>query len=296
MPPEGEWGLPAQPPPIPPPPSQGVPNQPGSPNPYGMPPPGEGQYPYGQGSYGSGAPAQGPYGQNPYGWGAQGQVPYGRYPTPYGGVPVGPGVPVQPRKRLIGLVLGIVGGLVALALVGWYALDGLERSFPAARYKLTLPQSLVNGRFTLNRDISDQVQADVKQRDDDVRHAHFVAGSYLPGAHDPHSIDVLSLSGAYARIRSPARERTALLRGARRDPGATLLRSPREVPVPGAKVVVVCEVLRGASVVSTCAWADENTVAGVNEISHNWHDASDVDLAQVARDTLEVRKEVRKPL
>lgn len=100
-------GGPPSTPPSTPPPTQQLPQQPG----YGQPgqqygaPGGQPGSPYGP--PGGGSPYGPPGGGSPYG------PPGGGYPGPGGAYPGGP----PPRRNRTGLVLGIVGGLVALAVV-----------------------------------------------------------------------------------------------------------------------------------------------------------------------------------
>jgi hypothetical protein len=110
----GPWG-----------PGQG---QPG--HPQGQPgyPQGQPGYPQGQPGYPQGQPGYGqPYGpppgygqQPPPGYGGQG---YGQQPPPGYGGGRGPGGPTPPKKKSTGLILGLVGGALALlVLIGGVAL------------------------------------------------------------------------------------------------------------------------------------------------------------------------------
>jgi hypothetical protein len=90
---------------------------PGQPDPYGQNPYGQQPNPYGQqpNPYGQ----QQPYGQQPYGgeqYGGQqaygGQAYYGQQPQ------YGPPGPPPPPKRNVGMVVGIIAGIVVLAVFG----------------------------------------------------------------------------------------------------------------------------------------------------------------------------------
>lgn len=79
---------------------------------YGQPP--YGQAPYPQAPYGD---AQAQYGQGPYAQGPYAQAPYGQYQYPqqqYSAVPVTPETPKKDTVGLVGLVIVLLSGIVAL--------------------------------------------------------------------------------------------------------------------------------------------------------------------------------------
>ena len=70
---------------------------------------------------------QPPYGQSPYGQPSYGQSPYGQSPysqSPYGQPPYGAGGPYRPSGsgssalKVVGIVLAVIGGMVALCCIG----------------------------------------------------------------------------------------------------------------------------------------------------------------------------------
>lgn len=100
-----------------------TPNGPPGSDPYGLAPQGSGGYDGPQGGYESPPGGSDQFGQG-HGGGYSGQAappphqPYGQPPPSYGPPPHGGyGMP-QPKKSSTGLVLGIVGGVLALLLIG----------------------------------------------------------------------------------------------------------------------------------------------------------------------------------
>lgn len=281
----------------PPPPQNPYAQQPPFPphNPYAQqPPPG----PYGQqpptlqGPYGEQPPApQGPYAphpQQPYGWDAPPVVP-------------------PPKKRRVGLVLGIVGGaagvvvamVVALALIGGKA----ESGFPEARFQLTLPKTLVDGRFELAQDLSDSEGQQVEDEADgawDAKISDAVVGQYSLGGDQTKG--VLVLSGMYGRFKNTDEARASILRGAAEAEGVTVAVGPKDFTQDGSPTVS-CQVLTQEKLGATmtypmCAWTDGNTGATVAQTTAETaaQDPSDVKLDFYAKLTLQIRFETVKPI
>lgn len=271
--------------------------------PYGhQPPPPPG--PYGQqpfpGPYGQ-QPPPGPYGQQPQ----APQGPYAAYPQqPYGwGAP--PMAP--PKKRRVGLVLGIVGGVVgvvvvitvALALIGTAA----ESGFPAAKYRLTLPKTLLDGRFELAQDLSDSQGRKIVDEADgawDAKVTDGVVGQYSLGGDATKG--VLVVSGMYGRFKNTDEARRNMLKGVGEADGVTVAVGPKDFTQSGSPTVS-CEVVTQKKLGATmtypvCAWTDGNTGAAVAPmiLKNATQDPSEVDLALYARMTLQVRSEAMKPI
>ncbi|MFJ7148452.1 hypothetical protein ACIQVT_09640 [Streptomyces sp. NPDC100445] len=271
-----------------------------------MPP--QPQYPYGgrppaaPGPYGSPYPQQQPYAQQPY----PPQQPYPQQPYPpqpypgWGGMP--PVVP-PPRKRRVGLVLGIVGGVVTLAVVGLVLLGTVaESGFPEARHKLTLPHTLLHGRYVFAEDYSATEGKKVEREADgawDAKDIHAVTARYsLDGDATRGS---LAVSGMYGRFKNQASVRRRMLKGAAEADGVTLGKPARDVAPPGADTPVSCEVLvqKSGTVTLTypvCAWADGNTAAMIGAVGRERTDPAGIDLDAAARDALDIRGEMLKPV
>ncbi|MEU8459407.1 hypothetical protein [Streptomyces griseoaurantiacus] len=280
----------------PPPPHPHVPQPPPPQGPYGGPPvPAQGPYP----PQPAPVPAQAPYG--PY----APQPPQGPYaphpPQPYGWA--GP----PPPKRRVGLVLGIVGGVVGavvalvvvLVLIGRAAVGG----FPEAENRLTLPKTLVDGRFALAQDLSESQGRQIEDEADgawDAKDLRAVVGQYNVGGDNTKGL--LLLSGMYGRFKNTTQMRVHLLKGAARADGVTLVAGPKDFAREG-EPTIGCEVLEqrrlGARLVyPVCAWGDGNTGAavGVTNRESSTQTASDVDLAFYARLTRQVRGETVEPI
>ncbi|MGW3354221.1 hypothetical protein ACWDFL_02205 [Streptomyces bungoensis] len=279
-----------------PPPPQPYPHQPPYPNQpqYPNQPP----YPYGQQS----PPAPGPYGtpypqQQPYP-----PQPYAQQPYPgWGMPPMGP----PPKKRGPGLALGIVGGVVGLAVLGGIGGVGavLGTDFPAATDKLVLRHELVDGKYVLAEDLSDSQGKQVEDEADGAWNAKDVralVGRYSPGGADAKGM--LLVSSMYGRFKSEDDVRGGMLKGAADADGVTVAEPARDVTPSGADVTITCEVLTQKQSLVTltypvCAWADGNTAAVVAETDlERKRSAAGIDLDAAARDTLTIRSEMLEPI
>ncbi|MFD8805198.1 collagen-like protein [Streptomyces sp. NPDC059597] len=283
--------MPPQPPSQPPSqPPYGAPGPQGAPGPYGAPGP-QGA----PGPYGNPGPYAAPYGQQP--------PPGAPQPYPAWGAPLTP----PPPKRRTGLILGIVGGVLALgviavvglAMVGKAAVDS---GLPEARHKLTLPRHLLDDKYELAQDLSGTEGKKIEDEADgawDVKGIHAVVGQYDQDGDS--SKGVLLVSGLYGRFGHAAGVRRNMLRGATEAQGVTIAEPARDVTPAGADTTVSCEVLKQKAgtvelIYPVCAWADGNTGADVAAVSLAASDPADVDLDAAARDTLKVRAEMLRPV
>ncbi|MFF4182738.1 hypothetical protein ACFYZ9_06080 [Streptomyces sp. NPDC001691] len=274
----------------PPPPSQG-PYHPQPQGPYGAPPPG----PPAPGPYG----AQQPWPQQPY---PQQGFQQPQFPQQGWGVP--PMGPPPPRKSRAGLVVGIIAVvLVVLGGLGFSVnrLLGAAGGFPEAKYRLTVPPTLMNGQYTLAQDLSEKCREGLKGSSQaDIRDPRAAVGQYAGAKGDGTS---MVLSGIYGRVKSPERERDSMLRGAREADGATVAVPAKDATPAGSEVRIHCQVLtksQGALSVTfpMCAWGDGNTVGSVAVVSpaSAGQKAADIDIAEAAGLTAKVRDEIRKPI
>ncbi|MFI6688382.1 hypothetical protein [Streptomyces sp. NPDC050485] len=254
--------------------------------PYGTPPPG----PYG---------AQQPWPQQPH---AQPGFPVQPFPPQqgWGMPPVGP----PPRKNRAGLVIGIIAVvLVVLGGLGFVAsrVAGVAGGFPEAKYRLTVPPTLLNGQYTLAQDVSEVGRESLKGTSQaEVRDPQSAVGQYSGAKGDGTSIVV---GGYYGRVKAPERQRDGMLRGAAEADGATLVTPPRDATPAGSDVKISCEVLtksQGAITFSfpMCAWGDSNTVASVGVVTpaSATQKPADVDVTEAAELAVKVRAEIRKPI
>ncbi|MEU8779133.1 hypothetical protein [Streptomyces sp. NPDC048606] len=288
-----------------------TPPPPGPAGPYGPPPPQQPPqqpHPYGgQQPYGGQPPT--PYGgQQPYG---APQQPYPQQPYPgqggWGQPPMGP----PPRKSRTGLVIGIVvASLAGLGIAG-FAVNRLAAAgkavsgagFPAATHRLTVPKTLVDGKFALVEDLSQtQGAAALKGTwDPSVRDARPAVGQYTAGS--PTEASVLVMSGMYGQFKDPARARRKMAEGAAEADGAKVAVPARDVTPQGSDTTLTCQVLTSTQNGATatlpmCAWADGNTGASVAVVTPETASRapSSVDLDEVAALTLKVRAEARQPI
>ncbi|MCX4643219.1 MULTISPECIES: hypothetical protein [unclassified Streptomyces] len=269
------------------------PGQPGQPGPYGQP--GQ-QGPYGQpgqqGPYGQ--PGQpGPYAQQPYPGGAP-------YPG-WGGAPLDP----PPKKRRVGMILGIVGGALAVVVIGIVAVAMLgsevDKSFPKAEYKLTIPKTVLDGRYTLTQDLSDTQGKQIEDEADgawDARDTKAAVGQYA--ATDPAKKNAgVVISGMYGRFKNTDLARKNMMKGAAKSDGAEVAVPAKDFEPAGSDVTITCQVLtKQQATIPMCAWADGNTGATVAEITPEiaLQDPSEVDLDAAAATAAKIRSEIRKPI
>lgn len=283
--------------------------------PYGGQPPYGQQPPQNPGPYGQQPPQNpGPYGQQP----PQNPGPYGSpYPQqPYPQQPQQPQPPYQlerhaargaaapeeepgrpdPRDRRRCRRPGR-GRLVALGAIGYKA----ATSFPEGKRKLTLPQTLLDGKYELAKDLSDTEGKQIGQEADgawDAKDTHGVVGSYSLGGDETKG--TLVVSGMYGRFKNTDTARRNMMKGAAQTDGAKVAVQPKDFDL---EVTVSCEVLTqeqiGSSVtLPMCAWADDNTGATVAivDMATVAKDPSTIDLAALAKQTIQIRSEAVKPI
>ncbi|MEV5943953.1 hypothetical protein [Streptomyces sp. NPDC051994] len=281
-----------------------MPPSPPQPGPYG---------PQSQGPYGappSGPPAPGPYGaQQPWPQQPYPQQGFPQQPFPQQGFPQqqGWGMPPMgppPRKNRTGMVIGIIAvALVVLGGLGFAVTEllGTAGGFPEAKYRLTVPQTILNGQYTLAQDLSEKGRESLKNTSQaDIRDPQPAMGQYSGAKGDGTS---MVLSGIYGRVKAPERERDSMLRGAREADGATIVMQPKDATPAGSDVRIFCQVLtktQGALSVTfpMCAWGDSNTVGSVGVVSPAslGQKPTDVDVTAAAELAVKVRNEVRKPI
>nr|WSZ14634.1 hypothetical protein OH837_15525 [Streptomyces canus] len=271
--------------------------------PYGAQNPYAPQNPYGQ------QPPQGPYAPGPYGQ-PQPQpsygTPYPQQPAGYGwGVP--PVAPPPPPKRRLGLVFGILGGFLAVSVVG-YAMNGSklgDGGFPEAEYRLSLPRTLVDNHYELTRDVSETEGRKLKEEAAgswDVKLAGVAYGHYSPGGDEAKG--ELVVMGLYGRFKDPAWSRNDMMKGGGDGERAEVVVAPKDFhPVGSGGITISCEVSTrtdsGVKVtLPLCGWVDANTSGAVFEVTNTatTDDPSDVDLDKLAATTLQIRSEMRKPI
>ncbi|MFD4141915.1 hypothetical protein [Streptomyces sp. NPDC058572] len=293
-------------------------------SPYGQPNP-YGQQPYAQ---------PGPYAPQPYA--QQPPMPPRPHPGPgWGGLPPAPPPPPQPPRKKNRTVLTVavaLGSALAVLAVAWFGNnvdlrsdrrggssssdsassrgadsggnnsgDKSKDGFPEAKYRLTVPRTLLGGKYELAEDKSAEQRpemADMSEaniRDPQPAVAHWLSES---------DGGVLAVSGLYGSIKDPDEARDAILRGAAGAKGAAQVVAPRNATPAGSDVTITCQVLTGKQqdgstmTFPMCAWADDNTNGSVAMVTPATAAQSpqDVDMDVVAETTVKVREEMRKPV
>ncbi|PWK66565.1 hypothetical protein BCL76_11051 [Streptomyces sp. CG 926] len=201
---------------------------------------------------------------------------------------------------MIGIV---VGSLVVLGVLGAAGAALSGSGFPEARYRLTVPKTLVDGKYQLVQDHSDTEgkKALKGTYDSKIRDPKPVVGQYA--FESPKASGALVVSGMYGRFKDPAEAREKMLRGATDAEGSSLGVPARDITPTGSDITLSCQVLtvRQGGVESSlpmCAWADENTSASVGIVDQETalQKPGSVDLAKTAETTLKVRAEMRQPI
>ncbi|MEU5539464.1 hypothetical protein [Streptomyces sp. NPDC020362] len=220
---------------------------------------------------------------------------------PWGAPPI---VPLPPKKSGVGLLLGIVGGILVafVAVLMAFVLIGreLDGGFPRARSTLTLPRTLLDGRYRLARDESGTLGRTLERNwahGWDAKAAHGVVGEYVPDGGDQGTLVV---TGMYGRFKHTATVRARVLANHDAAGHVTVLVAPEDVTPSGSGVTVDCEVLHRTwpdgryLTYPVCAWADGNTWARVAQMTLD-ADAN-ADLKFAARTTLRIRSEMVKAI
>lgn len=266
-------------------------------------------------------PPQNPYAQHPQyqqypqqGYGGQPPYPqpgYGQQPYPG---PGGPGYgwgappPPPPKKntgRIVAITLGSVAALLALS---WFGNNvtlrsggGSDGGFPEAEYQLTLPQTLLDGKYKLADNMSEKFQDELSHTSEaNIRDTQGSMAQYVSEAEG----GVLVVSGMHGRIKDPDKARSMILKGSREADGATVAVAPEGVDVVGSDITITCQVLTheqeegGTATLPMCAWADDNTNATVALVTPETATQSpeEIDLKVVAEATVKIRGEIRKPI
>ncbi|WP_405388636.1 hypothetical protein OG596_12210 [Streptomyces sp. NBC_01102] len=285
-------------------------------NPYGQQQPPGSPYPQQPPAYGNPTqPPAGPYPQQPSAYGHPQQTPAYGYPAqPPQGPPgawgqpgaqaMWPQQPQPPRKKRSGLVVGIVAGaLVGVLAIGFGAYKlidaGADAVFPEATHKLVVEKAVLDGEFTLNKDMSDTEGKKIEDTPDpSIRDGKAVVAQY--GSQEN---GMLVLSGMYGRLSSPELMRSKMMEGAAEAEGATVPVPPKEFKPAGYDITVECQVVQSKEIGLTtnspmCAWSDGNTAGMVAVLRPDdlSKDAKSLDLAKTAEETAKVRSEIRKPI
>lgn len=238
--------------------------------------------------------------QQPYG------DPYAQQQPYVWGVP--PAAP-PPKRRRVGLVLGVVGGVVvATAMVG-LAVRGIQEAsgaaYPKAEYTLTVPKKLVGGRYELDEDASGSAEArEIEKGADSAwgsKDLKAVIGQY--SSKGDGSEGTLVVSGLYGRFKYPGLMREGLMSGAAGEGYRVVVAAKDFHPAGADGITITCEVATKKQAdmrvtIPICAWAEGNTGGVLSEIitAKASQDPAEADLSALATLTAQVRSEMRKPI
>jgi hypothetical protein len=193
-----------------------------------------------------------------------------------------------------GVFLLVVVLLVTLILVG----KKIDSGYPRAESALTVPGTLLDGRFELSKDDSPTLGRKLEEGWRFSWDAKAVHGVVVVYRRDGGGGDLV-VTGMYGRFRNTAGIRAHVL--ADNDSGNSsvkVLVPPKDVTPSGSRIGVSCEVVKrswpdGAALTyPVCAWADGNTWARVADMTRQT--ALNVDLKTAAATTLRIRSEMVK--
>jgi hypothetical protein len=260
-----------------PPPGFGPPPGPG--NPYGQPqqPPPPPQAPR--------QPYQG-YGYPPH------------QPSAYPGW--GTPAPPPPPRRRTGLIAGaVVAGLVVVAGAAFgvsKAVGGDDGGGSGQSLKLTTPQSLRDGTYTLDKDTAELAKQGLSAQQSMPAGLTSVAATYKK---DGSTTDQLVISGGYGgHMKHPENVVDDMFKGMEQTPSVSVEKARRDYHPDGAKgLKVSCEVIKMQVIfyVPACGWADGSTAALVMELNQSWSSADDVDPESFASTVAGIHDDMAKP-
>ncbi|MET7714711.1 hypothetical protein [Streptomyces sp. NPDC005407] len=208
--------------------------------------------------------------------------------------PVPPPRRNRTRKVLAIVAAGVVllGGLV-LAVIRIGSSDG----FPDSEYRLTEPRTLADGEYQLVEGLGWMVDEGFRlSPDSNFRNPRGAGGQYT--AADGKA---LTVTGGWGLIRDPDEARGSMLRGPATADGTTLAVPAMDMTPEGAPVEIICQVLvttNGDTRATNpmCVWADGNTKASVELMLPGLHKPEEIDLAELAQLTLDIRAEIRQSI
>ncbi|MTE19049.1 hypothetical protein F0L17_07875 [Streptomyces sp. TRM43335] len=252
-----------------------------------------GQHPQGQPQPGMGMPPA----QPGYGYPQQPQQPGYGYPQQPGyGYPQQPGGHMPPpppggggKGKTIGIVVGAVAVVAALAVGAWLLFGGSgggDIADDGRRYKLTTPETVLGGEYKKAADDGDELDAeDIKEIEGlGVENPQTAAANYEAGD-SPVNQKLLTFSGVWGEVEDPEAVVDAMFKvieeKANESPGigesgdegtAELVGEPKEFTPEGLEnAVLKCQEIKitgdGSSEIGQnftipyCIWGDHSTVA-----------------------------------
>ncbi|MFH9348124.1 hypothetical protein [Kitasatospora sp. NPDC017646] len=222
--------------------------------------------PYGGQPYGAPPPQQ-PYGAPQPQYGYPPQQPYGPPQPQYGMPPQGPygqsGYPAPPRKGKGGLVIGLVIGALVLGGGGFAAWKFLGGSDAGGQYKLSAPQTLLDGyvQKSAKEEAADMSKPDVAKIGTDL---HALGASYSKGT-DIKNMDSLSIIGIYGTLNDPGQ----IIADSKKDSGGLTWSTPmtdypaQDSHASAGKLSCGVASIIGKPGPTVCVWADKSTYGRV---------------------------------
>ncbi|MGW1750226.1 hypothetical protein ACWCRD_32320 [Streptomyces sp. NPDC002092] len=177
----------------------------------------------------------------------------------------------------------------------------LENSYPRAEFSMTVPRTLLEGRFKLAKDDSPTKGRALQmtwRHSWDAEAVHGVVAVYQP---DSVERGDLVVTGMYGRFKNTDRVRSRVLAGnGSKDSQVKVLTPPEDDTPSGSRIKISCEAVTrtwadGLTLTyPVCAWADGNTWARVADMT--LLASTNLDLKATARSTLQIRSEMVKPI
>ena len=187
-------------------------------------------------------------------------------------------------------------GLLVLSWLGNMAAesDGSGADFSEPRYELSLPKTLVDGKYKLTKDMSDRAEAQNPQ---------FRPGDQgLMGIYDGGSVREQILFTGMNSDATGSSSDDKVLDGMEQDPTVDVAVPRKEITPEGAEEPLTCEVMTKSEggrklSMATCAWSNNGSAAAVADNSYDsvLAEPEDIDLESFARRVDTIRDEVRSP-
>ncbi|MFK0297125.1 hypothetical protein ACIQU6_42575 [Streptomyces sp. NPDC090442] len=239
--------------------------------------------------------APGPYGAPQAPYSAPPQAPYG-----YPGAGMPPPVPPKSNAGKVWAVVGAVAGVVVLGgIAAAVVLSGGGGGGGASgpKYRVTVPQTLADGSYTLAKDISAQASSSVPHDGANEHGISSVGGQYTSGTKS------LVMVGMYGTIDNPRTTVEHAIGGMKSDSRTHVAVAEREFTPSGGGAPLTCgvdvrEELGQQVTLGFCVWVDASTSGNVaqTDASDLAKDPQAVDLQAFADTVGKIRNEVRKPL
>ncbi|MEU5213023.1 hypothetical protein [Streptomyces sp. NPDC020742] len=190
----------------------------------------------------------------------------------------------------------VIGGVIAPAVLSGGGGGGTGTSSAGPKYKITVPQSLVGGKYSLTKDVSQQMGAQVPSDGVNAHDVRAAGGQYTGGTKS------LVVSGIYGSMDDPEEGIDHMINGMTTSPGVEVAVADKEFTPSGGGEPLKCGVdvkqVAGQKVtVPFCAWGTSSTTGTVAQTdAAELEKAPDsVDLQDLADEVSKIRSEVQVP-